>query len=233
MKFSVAIIGNDGAGKTTIANRLIEDQVFPCRYLYMGFSTLSSNMMLPTSYLARRYKIKEYQKRVAEMTDEERSKTTPSHQLHHGAPKRGSLWISIRFVNRMVEAIWRQLISWAYQGAGFTVLYDRHYFFDAARFVKTNLREMPWANRLEYKVFNDIYPKPDLVIFLDAPSNILFSRKGESTLETLDKRRNNIFMMADRFDNFIVVNAAQSLDKVYEDVLNQILAFGKKHTNLE
>ena len=227
MKFSVAIIGNDGAGKTTIANRLIEEQAFPCRYLYMGFSTLSSNMTLPTSYLARRYKIREYKKRVAKMSDEERSRTTPSHQLHHGAPKRGSLWISIRFANRMIEALWRQLISWAYQAAGYTVLYDRHYFFDAARFVKADIQKMPWTNRLEYKVFSSFYPKPDLVIFLDAPSNVLFSRKGESTLETLDKRRENIILMAGQFENFVTVDANQSLDKVYEDVLNYILAFGK------
>lgn len=229
MKFSVAIIGNDGAGKTTIANRLIEAQVFPSRYLYMGFSTLSSNMALPTSYFARLYKLREYKKRVEKMTDEERAKTTPSHQLHHGAPKRGSLWMTIRFVNRIIEALWRQLLSWMYQALGFTVLYDRHYFFDAARFIKPNLNEMPWTMHLEYKIFSDFFPKPRLVIFLDAPAEVLFSRKGESTLQLLEKRRNNILKMADRFNNFVIVDASQTEEKVYEDVLNQILAFDKYH----
>jgi len=231
MKFSVAIIGNDGAGKTTIANRLIEDQVFPSRYLYMGFSTLSSNIALPTSYLARHYKLREYKKRVAKMTEEEKAKTTPSHELHHGAPERGSLWMIIRFVNRMIEALWRQLLSWVYQIRGFTVLYDRHYFFDAARFIRPNMHEIHWTKRLEFKIFSDLYPKPSLIIFLDAPAEVLFSRKGESTITTLEKRRENILAMADRFENFVVVDAAQSEDKVYKDVLNHILTFGKYHKN--
>ena len=207
MKFSVAIIGNDGAGKTTIANRLIETQVFPSRYMYMGFSTLSSNMALPTSYLARLYRLREYEKRVAKMTEEEKAKTTPSHQLHHGAPERGSLWVTIRFVNRMIEALWRQLLSWVYQILGFIVLYDRHYLFDAAPTIGTNLHKLPWTDRLEFRIFSEIYPKPGLVIFLDAPAEVLFSRKGESTIQNLDKRRETILTMAERLENFVVVDA--------------------------
>lgn len=228
MKFSVAIIGNDGAGKTTIANRLIEAQAFPCRYLYMGFSTLSSNMTLPTSYLARLYKLREYKKRVEKMTEEQKAKTNPLHELHHGAPERGSLWVVIRFVNRMVEALWRQLLSWIYQVRGLIVLYDRHFFFDAARYINKNSRKLHWTKRLEYKIFNDLYPKPVLVIFLDAPADVLFGRKGESTVKTLEKRRENILEMAEMFENFVVVDASQSLDKVYDSVLNQIITFEKQ-----
>jgi GTPase SAR1 family protein len=51
--FTVALIGGDGAGKTTIANRLVEDLPFRVKYLYMGFSTISSNAALPTTKLAR------------------------------------------------------------------------------------------------------------------------------------------------------------------------------------
>jgi thymidylate kinase len=225
MKFSVAIIGNDGSGKTTIANRLLEAQVFPSRYLYMGLSTLSSNMALPTSYLARIFKRREFEKRSAKKPETDKAQTTASHNLHHGGPKRGSVWKTLRFANRMVEALWRQFVSWMYQSRGFVVLYDRHYFFDAAPGAGTNLSKLHWTDRLEFKIFSDLYPKPSLVIFLDAPADVLFSRKGESNIKTLEKRREAIIRMSERLKDFIIVDATQPLDKVYEEVLNHILAY--------
>jgi len=228
MKFSVAIIGSDGSGKTSIANRLIEAQPLPSRYLYMGLSTLSSNMALPTSQLARLFKLREYKKRIAKKSDEEKPKTTASHDLHHGGPKRGSLWMTLRFFNRMVEAIWRQVLSWIYQLRGYMVVYDRHYFFDAAPAAGANLKKLHWTDRLEFKIFGDVYPKPNLVIFLDAPAEVLYSRKGESNLKHLEKRRETIVEMSKRLNNFIIVDAEQPLDKVYGDVLHHILKFDKK-----
>ncbi len=53
---TVALIGPDGAGKTSVAGRLSTLLPVPVRYLYMGVSADSSNVMLPTSRLARRVK---------------------------------------------------------------------------------------------------------------------------------------------------------------------------------
>ena len=38
-------------------------------------------------------------------------------------------------------------------------------------------------------MLNYIFPKPDLVICLDAPGEVLFSRKAEGTIELLEQRR--------------------------------------------
>ena len=53
---TVALIGADGAGKTTVARRLPDLLPVPVRYLYMGVSTDSSNVMLPTTRVTRRIK---------------------------------------------------------------------------------------------------------------------------------------------------------------------------------
>lgn len=225
MSFAIALIGNDGSGKTTIANRLIDAQVIPTRYLYMGLSTLSSNMALPTSKLARLLKIREHKKRITHKTGGEKFKTNASHDLHHGGPKRGSLWKFLRFGNRLVEALWRQFLSWIYQLQGYVVLYDRHYFFDAAPRPGKNLKKMHWTDRLEYKIFRDFFPKPKFVIFLDAPADVLYQRKGESKLKTLEKRRETIIETGKKLNNFVVVDAQQPLDKVYADVLNHLVTF--------
>ena len=49
MKFSVALIGPDGAGKTTIARMLEERSPLPLKYIYMGENIGASNFALPTS----------------------------------------------------------------------------------------------------------------------------------------------------------------------------------------
>ena len=49
--FSVALIGPDGAGKTTIARMLEERSPLPLKYIYMGVNIAASNFALPTSRL--------------------------------------------------------------------------------------------------------------------------------------------------------------------------------------
>ena len=56
--FTIALIGPDGAGKTTLAERLQQKLPFPIRYLYMGVSIESSNVTLPTSRLIAHIKKK-------------------------------------------------------------------------------------------------------------------------------------------------------------------------------
>ena len=231
MSFSVAIIGNDGSGKTTIANRLIDAQVIPSRYIYMGLSTLSSNKALPTSKIARLLKIREHQLRLSDNSTGEKSKINASHDLHHGGPKRGSLWKFLRFWNRLIEASWRQFLSWVYQVQGYVVICDRHYYFDSAPRPGKDLKKMHWTDRIEHKIFRDVFPLPDLVIFLDAPAEVLFRRKGESKIKTLEKRRNTIVEIGTQMDNFIIIDAQQPLNEVYEDVLNHLITFKKSYKN--
>jgi cytidylate kinase len=50
--FTVALIGPDGAGKTTISRRLEHELPLPVKYVYMGINTVASNHMLPTTRLA-------------------------------------------------------------------------------------------------------------------------------------------------------------------------------------
>ena len=47
--YTVALIGGDGAGKTTIADQLRDSFPLPLKYLYMGINIESSNVALPTS----------------------------------------------------------------------------------------------------------------------------------------------------------------------------------------
>jgi thymidylate kinase len=61
-RFTVALVGGDGAGKTTIAKSLQESSELSWKYMYMGISLISSNKALPTSRLIRFLRLRAYRK---------------------------------------------------------------------------------------------------------------------------------------------------------------------------
>ncbi len=220
---AIALIGGDGSGKTTIAKRLEQSDQFPVKYLYMGMSAQSSNMALPTSRLVLFIKRRSYRKSMKEIgkTPEKR---IPSHIYEYAPTKHGPLWEAARFLNRFAEAWYRQFLSFIYQIRGYIVVYDRHFLFDTAPVDSSNRsRNKKRPNRLLYWLLRHTYPKPDLVIFLDAPAEVLYSRKGESTIEELDKRNRAVLEQGKQLKAFVRIDATQPLEKVYNDISNLIM----------
>jgi thymidylate kinase len=222
-KLTIALIGGDGAGKTTIARRLMQSSQLPMKYVYMGFSTRSSNFALPTSQLVLFLKRRSY-KRTAQKTNQISHEDIPVNSLEYEETKHGLLWSAARFLNRLAEAWFRQLISMRYQGQGYIVLYDRHFLFDAAPEVINSLvQKQPFFDHLYYWVLSHWYPKPDMVIFLDAPAELLYARKGEATPEFLNQQRDSYLEQGKKMRNFVQVDAAQPIDKVFQDVIRHVL----------
>src|SRR2546428_6679542 len=125
---SVALIGPDGAGKTTITRMLQQSSLLPFKYLYMGINIDASNAALPTSYLAEF--LKHWFRR-----NRNGHKGLPGTAPSRRPSKRlGALvWNSARLVNRVADEWYRQLLAWSYQLRGHIVLYDRHFRFDFSR----------------------------------------------------------------------------------------------------
>src|SRR5205823_4722608 len=103
--FTVALIGCDGAGKTTVARAL--EQIDPrIRYLYMGVSADSSNRLLPTTRLA--HAVKRARGAPAPGTD--------ATGLVRRA--RRAVRSALRLANRFAEEWYRQLLAIAYVTRG-------------------------------------------------------------------------------------------------------------------
>ena len=75
-----------------------------------------------------------------------------------------------------------------------------------------------WAARLAVRCM----PQPDLVIFLDASPEILLSRKKEVSREALIASRSRYLALCETNPNCRIVDAAQSLPVVVQDVLSHI-----------
>lgn len=219
---SVALIGPDGAGKTTLACMLEGCETRRIRRLYMGVAIGSSNVMLPTTRLAARLK------RRMDRTSGSRGVSGETAGASGGHGWRGRARAAARLTNRLLEEWYRQLVAAWYQLRGYVVLYDRHFLFDYAPEIMAGQRET-LEQRLHRWSLTYCYPRPDLVIFLDAPGEVLFARKGELTPTELERRRQGFLRQAERLPNFVCVDATRPLAEVHEEVLSHVLGVGRGH----
>jgi thymidylate kinase len=223
---SVALIGGDGAGKSTVAHRLAADPEVRAKYLYMGISAQSSSNLLPSSRLFLRLKRRRHRRRVEQRTGRPpASDRIPAADYEYSTKQRGSLWVAARLLNRFAEAWYRQLLSVAYQLRGFLVIYDRHLLFDGGllQSSKAGKPRHP-ADRLYRWVMRRFFPKPDVVILLDAPGRVLHARKGEATADYLDRWSAIYAAQAASVKAFVRVDASQPLEDVMREVADVVAA---------
>lgn len=224
--FTIALIGADGAGKSTIAYRLRRSFPLPLKYLYMGVNPRSSNFVLPTTLLAEFLK-----KRLGNGNGHSRKKGRLKCPAKDKSRWQRNLRAAARITCLLPEEWYRQLISWIYQACGYCVLYDRHFAidFEPSR-NELQSRYIPLPDRLHRWFLAQFYPRPDLVIFLDAPPQVLLSRKGEGSISYFKERRKAFFDQGKRMPNFSVIDASLSEDEVYRGVFHAIAEFYEKRT---
>ncbi|HET7168339.1 MAG TPA: hypothetical protein VFI69_03985 [Candidatus Limnocylindrales bacterium] len=217
---TVALIGPDGAGKTTVARALPAALPMPVRYLYMGVSADSSNVLLPTTRLARRVK-----RALGAAPD---TAGPPSHRKRPASarslPRRAlrGLRSGLRLANRSAEEWYRQLVAWRWQRGGAIVLYDRHFFVDYHAYDVSGDHDRSLEQRIHGRLLARL-PRPDLVVYLDAPGEVLLARKGEGSVEALEARRAEYRAIAGYVPRFVEIDATQPIDAVVREVAARIL----------
>jgi hypothetical protein len=223
--FTVALIGPDGAGKSASSERLSEVLPLPVKRVYMGVNLEASATALPTTRLA--FALKRARRRGPEADGSTRDRDParpPTGSLRRGA---ATLKSAARLVAWMSEEWFRQCVAWYHTRRGSIVVFDRHFFVD---YYHSDVGgspddDRPLSRRIHGFLLDRVYPKPDLTICLDAPSEVLRARKQEASLEWLERRRQQYLTMGEILPHFVVVDAAQPLADVTRDVARAIWRF--------
>ena len=225
---TIALVGADGCGKTSVADAILAASSPPCKYLYMGPAIGSSSHALPTTRLIgylRRRAVQPMLKADRGMPPEELQSAEMKRKL-----RRGRLAKTLGLINRVAEEWYRQGIAWLYQLQGFSVVCDRHYLFEYCPDSPSQRRpDERLSVRIHHWLLAHAYPQPGLVVFLDAPAAVLHARKPEWTTDYLDKQRQRIREQGQAVRNFCVVDVTQPLDSVIAEVTAKI----QEHAGIE
>jgi thymidylate kinase len=100
-----------------------------------------------------------------------------------------------------------------HRALGRVVLLDR-YIVDAT----LPSADLDWKGRLSAVLVLRTAAAPDRIVFLDAPAEVVFARKGELTIDELRQRRDHYLEMSERFPQWMTVNADRPLVEVLADV---------------
>jgi len=225
---SVALIGPDGAGKTTICQKIVETLPIPAKYMYMGVNLGSSNLLLPSSRLIvgiRRSRRKD-------------SNGAKDQAAGQGKPGRNTFWRLLaplrpylRLLNLIAEECFRYWLVWRYRRKGHLVLLDRWFFADYHAYERRDRKKPPLHERIHRFMLERVYPKPDLVVYLQAPPAVLLARKGEGTLESIAQSHHKYLSLRDKVQNFFIVDANRATPQVVSDVYTLILDCHKARIN--
>lgn len=196
----------------------------PMKRVYMGINLEASNLMLPTTWLlvvAKR--AAGGRPDMAGPYETDFSKPPPKNPVKRvlGGVKAWAL-----LANRVAEEWFRQAVTFIYLKRGYHVLFDRHFVLDYYfHDMQYHDRRKPLTRRIHGYLLSRFYPRPDLVIALDAPAEVLFARKGEGTVEILARRREELLSLRSAMPAFVVVDATQPAEQVIEQTAQAIRDF--------
>lgn len=223
----MALIGPDGAGKSASSERLAEMLPLPVKRIYMGVNLEASDTVLPTTRLV--FAVKRARGRKPEVDGSTRP-GDPGRRLA-GSPRgtAAALKSAARLIAWVSEEWFRQCVAWYHTRRGSIVVFDRHFFADYYHSdVGGSSADRPLSSRIHGFLLDRVYPKPDLTICLDAPSDVLWARKQEAPVEWLERRRQQYMAMAQVLPHFVVVDAGQPLADVTRDVARVIWDFHER-----
>jgi thymidylate kinase len=155
--FSVALMGPDGAGKSTLAAALQERFFLPVRIVYMGIHRASTG------------------------------------------PQRRAMALPTRLLTNWARCAAAQL----HRARGRLVVFDR-FPFDA---LLPSARPIGPSRRAGRWLVAHVCRRPDVVVLLDAPADVMHRRKADHPIEVLEARRQQYLRLASRLRGAHVVDA--------------------------
>jgi len=125
---------------------------------------------------------------------------------------------------RASEELYRLGLARALAGRGHLVILDRHPYLDYhQRRVRSDGGWMRWGDHVHALLLRHVYPKPEHLVLLDAPAEILYARKPEGSLDALRARRQEYLDLPGHLSGGVHVSVLD-VSGAMEDVAAALLA---------
>lgn len=201
--FTVALVGPDGAGKTSVARRLVDTVEPPVSYRYLGVNPAAGGR--PLARLMR------HRRTVGPST----TGTGLARSPGRWRVLRSAAWTA----SLMVEEWWHAIAMIAAERRGAVVICDRHFRADYHAHDVRGGRALPFTRRLHGRLLERLYPRPALTVVLDASVDVLLSRRPEEDPDHLSSRRREYLLAAEELPGeVVVIDADRPLEVVVTDV---------------
>lgn len=215
---TVAILGPDGAGKSTLIEAIDAAQVLPTAVVYMGGNAATANHSLPTTrWLVRHGAIDTW------------APAAVTSVLNRQNSVIARTWRSVReavkFANEVFEFAYRFAIAFSAKSSGKVVLFDRYIYDPLIDALVNGASRGQW---LRARLFQRVFPKPDLVVILGAPGSLLFERKGEHSPQSLDRMLSACRWVVRDFPSVEYLDATQPSTEVLRRAISCIQRHIKK-----
>lgn len=217
---SVALIGPDGAGKSTVARELVRCLDRPARYLYMGVNLEQSRSMLPTTRLA--LALKRARGRRPDMTADWSAGVASTARGRWRIAREA--YAAVRLLAWVAEEWYRALAAAVYQRLGYLVVFDRHFLLDYHASTERSDPGQLAATRLHGALLRRFYPRPDMVVCLDAPAEVLHARKREGSVESIERLRREYLEASTLVPDFAVLDATLPVPALVRQISSMVRA---------
>lgn len=198
----VVVLGPDGAGKTSVCTRLNNAPSRNIPFGYVKYRLLYHRVLPPLSVIESRIRRRPIKRSVN------------PHNPHANKPHHPVIWL-LKFSYYTLDQ-WLSELLWTRTQLAHTqlLLFDRHLTelsVDSRRYRYTGPRRLA-------RLLARLAPKPDLFLVLDAPPEIMQSRKQDVTFEETMRQRQAYLDLAKRTPNSRIIDSSQPLDRVMMDV---------------
>lgn len=225
----LTLIGADGAGKSTQARRLCARLGARAVHIYMGSNPTEVTHALPSTrawvWLKRALGRSVHHSGPPDPEPASRPSRRRERALQHGK--------SLAAVGlRVSEELYRLLRAQSYARKGYVVILDRHPYADYfARRVRATDAWVRWGDRIHGLFLERVYPRPQGLVLLDAPAEVLHARKPEGSLAAVRARRQEYLDMARALPSGML--AVVDVSRPEEDVLTDLLRIAGGSASLD